>query len=132
MATDEARGPGTAATDPKAGVDTRRNGEPSEGPAARDSERPPEDAKDAKEASSGRRRFETMLPGLIRRGLEKGIEAGIATFEKSLETGRETTDAVREVLSEVRAPREVASAVGDVATAAAKAISEAKLPRELA
>jgi len=62
---------------------------------------------------------------LIRRGIEKGIEAGLSTFEKSLETGRETTDAVREVFSEVKMPRDVASAVG-------KALQEAKLPREIA
>src|SRR5690606_32951945 len=51
--------------------------------------------------------------------------AGLSTFEKSLETASETTDAVREVFSEVRLPRDVASAVG-------KALQEAKLPRELA
>ena len=62
---------------------------------------------------------------MIRRGIEKGIEAGLNTFEKSLETGRETTDAVREVFSEVKMPRDVASAVG-------KALQEAKLPREIA
>jgi hypothetical protein len=72
-----------------------------------------------------RRRFESKLPGLIRRGIEKGIEAGLSTFEKSLETGRETTETVREVFSEVRLPRDVASAVG-------KALQEAKLPREIA
>jgi len=62
---------------------------------------------------------------LIRRGIEKGIEAGLNTFEKSIETGRETTDAMREVFSEVKIPRDVASAVG-------KALQEAKLPREIA
>lgn len=72
-----------------------------------------------------RRRFENMLPGLIRRGIEKGIEAGMHTFERSLETGRGTTDAVRGVLSEVKLPRDVANAVG-------RALTEAKLPRELA
>ncbi|HEX6243183.1 MAG TPA: hypothetical protein VFZ61_19855 [Polyangiales bacterium] len=66
-----------------------------------------------------------MLPGLIRRGIEKGIEAGMHTFERSLETGRGTTDAVRGVLSEVKLPRDVANAVG-------RALTEAKLPRELA
>ena len=72
-----------------------------------------------------RRRFDTKLPSLIRRGIEKGIEAGLNTFEKSIETGSETTDAVREVFSEVRIPRDVAGAVG-------KALQEAKLPREIA
>ena len=72
-----------------------------------------------------RRRFESKLPSFIRRGIEKGIEAGINTFEKSIETGRETTDAVREVFSEVKIPRDVASVVG-------KALGEAKLPREIA
>jgi hypothetical protein len=71
-----------------------------------------------------RGRFESRLPGLIRRGIEKGIEAGLYTFEKSLETGRETTDAVRERFSEVKIP--------DVATAVGKALQEARLPREIA
>jgi len=62
---------------------------------------------------------------LIRRGIEKGIEAGLNTFEKSIETGRETTQAAREVFSEVKMPREIAGAVG-------KALQEAKLPREIA
>ncbi len=83
------------------------------------SERPRAEAKD-----QGRRnRFE--LPNLIRRGIEKGIEAGLNTFEKSVETGRETSGAVREAFHEVKIPRDMASAVG-------KALSEAKLPRELA
>jgi hypothetical protein len=72
-----------------------------------------------------RNRFENILPGLIRRGIEKGIEAGMHTFERSLETGRGTTDAVRGVFSEVRLPRDVANAVG-------RALTEAKLPREIA
>jgi len=88
---------------------------------ASDSERAPQAAPTPPE----RKRFESKLPGLIRRGIEKGIEAGLNTFEKSLETGRETTDAVREVFSEVKMPRDVASAVG-------KALQEAKLPREIA
>ena len=80
---------------------------------------------DASEApKEKRRRFETRLPGLIRRGIEKSIVAGLSTFEKSIETGRETTDAVREVISEVRIP--------DIANAVGKALQEAKLPRELA
>jgi hypothetical protein len=74
----------------------------------------------------GRRgRFESILPGLIRRGIEKGIEAGLNTLDRSIETGRETTDAVREVFSEVRTPRNVANAVG-------RALQEARLPREIA
>jgi hypothetical protein len=85
---------------------------------APESERPPGESRE-------RRRFESRLPGLIRRGIEKGIEAGLSTLEKSVETGRETTGAVREVFSEVRIPRDVASAVG-------KALQEAKLPREIA
>lgn len=71
-----------------------------------------------------RRRFESRLPGLIRRGIEKGIEAGLSTFERSMETGRETTDAVREVIGDVKIP--------DIASAVGKALQEAKLPRELA
>ncbi|MEY4511831.1 MAG: hypothetical protein RLZZ450_3953 [Pseudomonadota bacterium] len=80
------------------------------------SEPPPGDGK--------RGRFESRLPSLIRRGIEKGIEAGLYTFEKSLETGRETTDAVRERFSDVKIP--------DVASAVGKALHEARLPREIA
>jgi hypothetical protein len=87
------------------------------------SERPSEPPADGREPRRGR--FENILPGLIRRGIEKGIEAGMHTFERSLETGRGTTDAVRGVLSEVKLPRDVANAVG-------RALTEAKLPRELA
>jgi hypothetical protein len=81
---------------------------------------PPSDAPNGEK----RGRFERRLPNLIRRGIEKSIEAGLYTFEKSMETGRETTDAVREVFSEVKIP--------DVATAVGKALQEAKLPREIA
>ncbi len=90
---------------------------PFEASEARDSERP--------SPQRERRRFESRLPSLIRRGIEKSIEAGLNTFEKSLETGRETTETMREVLSEVKIPRDVATAVG-------KALQEAKLPREIA
>lgn len=92
-------------------------------PRAFESEPPPPTP--SAPAQPERRRFESKLPGLIRRGIEKSIEAGLNTFEKSIETGRETTDAVREVFSEVKMPRDVASAVG-------KALQEAKLPREIA
>jgi hypothetical protein len=99
------------------------------GESGRSDSSPPPDSSppdDKKGTSRDRRnRFEALLPGIIRRGLERSIEAGLNTFEKSLETGRETTGAVREVLNEVKAPRDVANAVG-------KALSEAKLPRELA
>jgi hypothetical protein len=96
---------------------------PAEGrpPSDRPSEPPPgEGGREPR-----RNRFENILPGLIRRGIEKGIEAGVHTFERSLETGRGTTDAVRGVFSEVRLPRDVANAVG-------RALTEAKLPREIA
>jgi hypothetical protein len=79
----------------------------------------PPDTDDAPKASK-RRRFETRLPGLIRRGIEKSIEAGL----KSFETGRETTGAVREAFNDVKIP--------DIANAVGKALQEAKLPRELA
>jgi hypothetical protein len=82
------------------------------------SEAPPPDG------NQKRGRFESRLPSLIRRGIEKSIEAGLYTFEKSMETGRETTDAVREVFSDVKIP--------DVASAVGKALQEAKLPREIA
>lgn len=100
---------------------------PAEGTAAANDEaRPPSEPAKTDTKEAGRRhRFESMLPNLIRRGIEKSIEAGLNTFEKSVETGRETTGAVREVFHDVKAPRDVASAVG-------KALSEAKLPREIA
>lgn len=87
------------------------------------SERPSEPPPEGREPR--RSRFENILPGLIRRGIEKGIEAGMHTLERSVETGRGTTDAVRGVFSEVKLPRDVANAVG-------RALTEAKLPRELA
>jgi hypothetical protein len=93
---------------------------PSEPPP---SDRPSEPPAEGKEPR--RNRFENILPGLIRRGIEKGIEAGVHTFERSLETGRGTTDAVRGVFSEVKLPRDVANAVG-------RALTEAKLPRDIA
>jgi hypothetical protein len=97
---------------------------PSERPSERrPSERPSDPPPEGKEPR--RNRFENILPGLIRRGIEKGIEAGLYTFERSLETGRETTDAVRGVFSEVKLPRDVANAVG-------RALTEAKLPRDIA
>ena len=94
-------------------------------PAAPPKTPPPERRSEpTSSADTKRGRFETRLPGLIRRGIEKGIEAGLSTFEKSIETGRETTDAVREVFSDVKIP--------DVASAVGKALQEAKLPREIA
>ena len=85
---------------------------------------PPAGEDPAAPKESKRRRFESRLPGLIRRGIEKSIEAGLSTFEKSIETGRETTETVREVFSDVKIP--------DIANAVGKALQEAKLPRELA
>jgi hypothetical protein len=94
------------------------------------SDRPPSDRPSEPPPGEGgkeprRNRFDNSLPGLIRRGIEKGIEAGLHTFERSLETGRETTGAVRGVFSEVKLPRDVANAVG-------RALTEAKLPRDIA
>ena len=96
------------------------------GAPPREAGAPPRESKSepASSADPRRGRFESRLPGLIRRGIEKGIEAGLSTFEKSIETGRETTDAVREVFSDVKIP--------DVASAVGKALQEAKLPREIA
>ena len=108
--------PANASPEP---AEARGEDKPKEG----DSERPPDGR--GEKGKERKNRFEALLPGMIRRGIERSIEAGLTTFEKSLETGRETTGAVREVLSEVKAPRDVANAVG-------KALSEAKLPRELA
>lgn len=93
----------------------------SEHPSAAESAEPKSEPPSAEHK---RRRFESRLPGLIRRGIEKSIEAGLYTFEKSLETGRETTDAVRERLGDVR--------INDVASAVGKALQEARLPREIA
>ncbi|MDB4973208.1 MAG: hypothetical protein JWN48_1549 [Myxococcaceae bacterium] len=87
------------------GVSNQNAGEPK-------SEPPPGEPK--------RGRFESRLPGLLRRGIEKSIEAGLYTFAKSLETG----DAVRERLGDVKIP--------DVASAVGKALHEARLPREIA
>ena len=72
---------------------------------------PPGNDDPAAPKESKRRRFESRLPGLIRRGIEKSIEAGLSTFEKSIETGRETTETVREVFSDVKIP-DIANAVG--------------------
>lgn len=110
------------AEEPRASVRDLRDSEP-----AANSSIPPPGAEPKSEpppAEGKRGRFESRLPSLIRRGIEKGIEAGLYTFEKSLETGRETTDAVRERFSEVKIP--------DVASAVGKALQEARLPREIA
>jgi hypothetical protein len=98
---------------------------PDEG--ARDSSVPPASERPSQPPGEGPRRgrFENILPGLIRRGIEKGIEAGLHTIERSVETGRGTTDAVRGLLDEVKLPRDVANAVG-------RALTEAKLPRDIA
>lgn len=108
-------------------TDPSRDPQDSEHPSAPPSSSPPGGEAKSEPPPSGegkRGRFESRLPSLIRRGIEKGIEAGLYTFEKSLETGRETTDAVRERFSEVKIP--------DVATAVGKALQEARLPREIA
>jgi len=96
--------------------------------SAQDSTPPPASDRPSQPPGEGgprRSRFENILPGLIRRGIEKGIEAGLHTIERSVETAAGTTDAVRGVFSEVKLPRDVANAVG-------RALTEAKLPREIA
>ncbi|MET0341056.1 MAG: hypothetical protein ABW252_08635 [Polyangiales bacterium] len=123
------------ATEPPAPPDSDASGAPPEAEAPpappRPRSEPPFGGSERREPKSEpapgdnrRGRFETRLPGLIRRGIEKGIEAGLITFEKSIETGRETTGAVREAFSDVKIP--------DVASAVGKALQEAKLPREIA
>jgi len=96
----------------------------SESRVASDSEHPSgganQDAKNEPTAEPRRGRFDSRLPGLLRKGIEKSIEAGLYTFAKSLETG----DAVREKLGDVKIP--------DVAHAVGKALQEARLPREIA
>jgi hypothetical protein len=133
----EARDPGASAASKNAAHDSveargsAREQKPAEAGAdeGRDSSLPPpgSDRPSQPPAESGPRRgrFENILPGLIRRGIEKGIEAGLHTIERSVETGRGTTDAVRGVLNEVKLPRDVANAVG-------RALTEAKLPRDIA
>jgi hypothetical protein len=53
---------------------------------------------------SRRKRFEHMLPELIKRGIEKGFEAGLGTLSR-------TDEALRGVVAEGKLPREVASHV---------------------
>ena len=114
-----------ATSSPKAGEPPEDAARDSERPRAPSSHPPGPDSKSEPPPGDGKRgRFESRLPSLIRRGIEKGIEAGLYTFEKSLETGRETTDAVRERFSDVKIP--------DVATAVGKALHDAGLPRDIA
>src|ERR1700710_488040 len=86
---------GETARDPRAGDSDRPSSAPNNtnaGSGEAKSEPPTAEAK--------RGRFESRLPGLLRRGIEKSIEAGLYTFAKSLETG----DAVRERLGDVKIP----------------------------
>jgi hypothetical protein len=115
---------GASAGPNKTAGEGQAEGSASADEGARDSSLPPASERPPGEGPR-RGRFENILPGLIRRGIEKGIEAGLHTLERSVETGRGTTDAVRGVLNEVKLPRDVANAVG-------RALTEAKLPRDIA
>ncbi|MDB4989288.1 MAG: hypothetical protein JWN04_4466 [Myxococcaceae bacterium] len=112
----DATAPTAAAREARASPDSER---PSSAPGA-SSNANAEGKSEPPGAETKRGRFESRLPGLLRRGIEKSIEAGLYTFAKSLETG----DAVRERLGDVKIP--------DVATAVGKALQEARLPREIA
>jgi hypothetical protein len=76
--------------------DTIRASEPPP-PAERPSQPPPA-------GESRRRRFEHILPELIKRGIEKGIEAGLGTLSR-------TDEAVRGAVAEGKLPREIVSYV---------------------
>jgi hypothetical protein len=73
----------------------------SEPPAAGAEERP---SQLPPGSESRRKRFEHMLPELIKRGIEKGFEAGLGTLSR-------TDEALRGVVAEGKLPREVASHV---------------------
>jgi hypothetical protein len=73
----------------------------SEPPAASAEERP---SQFPPGSESRRKRFEHMLPELIKRGIEKGFEAGLGTLSR-------TDEALRGVVAEGKLPREVASHV---------------------
>jgi len=55
-------------------------------------------------AESRRKRFEHLLPELIKRGIEKGFEAGMGTLSR-------TDEALRGVVAEGKLPREIVSYV---------------------
>ncbi len=70
---------------------------PASGTEERPSQPPPA-------SESRRKRFEHILPELIKRGIEKGFEAGMGTLSR-------TDEALRGVVAEGKLPREVASYV---------------------
>lgn len=74
--------------------DTESGTEP---PPERTSQPPPA-------GESRRKRFEHILPELIKRGIEKGFEAGMGTLNR-------TDEALRGVVAEGKLPREVVSYV---------------------
>jgi len=74
----------------------------------RESELPPRpSAAPAEREHVHRGRLERMLPELIRRGLEKGLEAGLGT----LQTLSKTEESVRGAVTDGKLPREVAGYV---------------------
>lgn len=74
-----------------------------------DSELPPPRPSEAptEREHAHRGRLERMLPELIRRGLEKGLEAGLGT----LQTLSKTEESVRGAVTDAKLPREVAGYV---------------------
>ncbi len=64
----------------------------------RHSELPPDD--EDGEGRARRRRLEKMLRDTIRKGLERGIEAGLGTISKS-------ESAVREIVGDAKLPKEI-------------------------
>lgn len=78
-----------------------------------------DDAAASADEAARPRRFESIFPELLKRGLEKGLEAGLGTLAK--------TDAIRGAVSEAKLPREIAgylfSQVDDTKSAIMKVVA---------
>lgn len=72
---------------------------PADESPSRASEVPPPPSSDAPPRRS---RLESILPELIKRGIEKSVEAGMGTLNK-------TDEAIRGVVGDVKLPREIVS-----------------------
>ena len=75
--------------------------EDDEGQTSTPSDPPPRPGSEPPTAGSRRRKLESMLPELIKRGIEKGFEAGMDTLNK-------TDEALRGVVGDGKLPREFA------------------------
>ena len=73
-------------------------------PDGRTSNPPPGPVEGEDDGPARRKRLERLLRETIRRGLEKGIEAGLGTWTK-------TDEALRGVVGDVKLPREIVSYV---------------------